>query len=66
MTRGDDARMTPALRRRRDTLNVTESVELRISRRSVYPAEARIVESELLMKRSEAHVVKSMTSHMDK
>ena len=66
MTRGDGARTAPALRRRRNTLNVAESVELRISRRSVYPAEARIVESELLTKRSEAHVVKSMTSHMDK
>ena len=47
-------------------MNVAESVELRISRRSVYPAEARIVESELLMKRSKAHVVKSMTSHIGK
>ena len=47
-------------------MKVAESVELRISRRSVDPAEARIVESELLTKRSEAHVVKSMTSHMDK
>ena len=47
-------------------LNETESVESRINRRSADPAEARVVDNELLTKRSEAHVVKSMTSHIDK
>ena len=46
--------------------NETENVELRINRRSADPAEARVVENELLTKRSETHVVKSMTSHTDK
>ena len=66
MKRGDDARITPALRRRKNMSNEMENVESRIKWRSADPAEARVVENELLTKRSEAHVVKSMTSHTDK
>ena len=46
--------------------NEMENVESRIKRRSADPAEARVVENELLTKRSESHVVRSMTSHTDK
>ena len=46
--------------------NEMENVELRMKRRSADPAEARVVENELLTKRSENHVVRSMTSHTDK
>ena len=66
MRRGDDARITPALRRRKNMSNEIENVESRIKRRSADPAEARVVENELLTKRSETHVVRSMTSHTDK
>ena len=66
MRRGDDARITPALRRRKNMSNEIENVQSRIKRRSADPAEARVVENELLTKRSETHVVRSMTSHTDK
>ena len=66
MQRGDDARITPALRRRKNMSNEMENVESRIKWRSADPAEARVVENELLTKRSESHVVRSMTSHTDK
>ena len=46
--------------------NEMENVESRIKWRSADPAEARAVENELLTKRSESHVVRSMTSHTDK
>ena len=66
MKRGDDARIAPALRRRKNMSNEMENVESRIKWRSADPAEARVVENELLTKRSETHVVRSMTSHTDK
>ena len=66
MKRGDDARIAPALRRRKNMSNEIENVESRIKRRSADPAEARVVENELLTKRSESHIVRSMTSHTDK
>ena len=63
---GDDAKVTPALRRSRKRPSVAENEEWRMSMKSTCPAEARDEESELVTKWRVPHVVKNMTSHMGK